>query len=129
MTATVKTPNYSAEQIAVITNAAEAGALNANDAAVIAAEIGKSKRSVIAKIKSLDLPYVAAVRPTKGVRDVTKADLVTQIAVTIGTDSADLKGLEKATAKALKNLLEQVTANELEDEAAADSESETEADS
>jgi hypothetical protein len=127
MSQSVKAPNYSEAQIAVIVSASEAGVLNANTAAVIATEIGKSKRSVIAKIKSLDLDYVAAVRPTKGVRDVTKADIVQNIAVVIGTDSADLKGLEKATAKALKNLLAQVEANEKEDEADADSETDSDA--
>jgi hypothetical protein len=100
------TPNYTAEQVSAITSAAEAtGSLNADQAAAIAAEIGKSKRSVIAKIKSLGLDYTVQVRATKGVRDVTKAELVAAIETAYHVEADSFKGLEKATAKALNALL------------------------
>lgn len=102
----MSTPNYSAEQVSAITSAAEAtGTLNADQAAKIAADIGKTKRSVIAKIKSLGLEYQVAARPTKGVRDVTKADLVAAIEQAHACESGSFAGLEKATAKALNALL------------------------
>jgi len=111
MSAKEKTPNYSAEQIAVIEAAAAAGPIDGNVAEKIGKEIGKTKRSVISKVKSMEIEYVSAVRPVKGTRSVTKQEMVDQIADFIGTDSAILSGLQKATAASLKALLEQVAQN------------------
>ena len=56
-------PNYSATQVAVITNFD--GPLDKDAAITIALQIGKSPRSVIAKIKSLGMDYIVQ-RPVRG---------------------------------------------------------------
>ena len=108
----VKAPNYSEADVALLVRtAAEKGSLNGDTAATLASEIGKSKRSIIAKIKQLELPYTAAVRKVKGTRPVTKDTLVNQIADAINSDPAILKGLQRATAASLQHLLDQVSEN------------------
>ena len=97
---------YTDKQVAALQNAAqEFGTLNAEIAGKLADQLGQSKRSVIAKIKSLDLPYAVAKKPVKGTRATTKAEYVTAIAKALDADATDLAGLEKATALGLSRLL------------------------
>lgn len=96
----VKAVNYTPEQEAAIRAASP---LNIDKAKALAETLGKSWRSVIAKAKSMDLPYEAKPAPAKRPKGMTKAELVDEIEVRTG---ASLSGLEKATASALSRLLE-----------------------
>jgi hypothetical protein len=97
---------YSEKQVAALQKAAKQyGTLNGELAAKLAADLGQSKRSVIAKIKSLDLPYAVASKPVKGTRATSKAEYVAAIAKALDADASTLAGLEKATALSLSGLL------------------------
>ena len=97
---------YTEKQVAALQNAAQQfGTLNGEIAAKLAADLGQSKRSVIAKIKSLDLPYAVAAKPVKGTRATSKAEYVAAIAKALDADASSLEGLEKATALSLSGLL------------------------
>ena len=97
---------YTEKQVVALQNAAQKfGTLNGEIAGQLAADLGQSKRSVIAKIKSLDLPYQVAAKPVKGTRATTKAEYVAAIAKALDADATDLAGLEKATALGLSRLL------------------------
>ena len=100
---------YSEKQVAALQNAAtQFGTLNSEIAGKLAADLGQSKRSVIAKIGSLGLPYKAAKKPVKGTRATSKADYVAAIAKVLDADASELAGLEKATALALSGLLSSI---------------------
>jgi len=102
----VTTMSYTTQQVETIQRAAqELGTLNGQIAAELANEIGMSKRSVIAKIKSLGLDYAVAAKPVKGTRATSKAEYVAAIAAALDADAAGLAGLEKSTASALSSLL------------------------
>jgi hypothetical protein len=97
---------YTEKQVAALQNAAQQfGTLNGELAGKLAADLGQSKRSVIAKIKSLGLPYAVASKPVKGTRATSKADYVAAIAKALDADASTLAGLEKATALSLSGLL------------------------
>lgn len=97
---------YTDKQVAALQNAAqEFGTLNSEIAGKLADQLGQSKRSVIAKIGSLGLPYQAATRPVKGTRATSKAEYVAAIAKALDADVRDFEGLEKATARGLSSLL------------------------
>ena len=97
---------YTEKQVAALQNAAQQfGTLNGELAGKLAADLGQSKRSVIAKIKSLDLPYAVASKPVKGTRSTSKAEYVAAIAKALDADASTLAGLEKATALSLSGLL------------------------
>lgn len=97
---------YTDTQVAALQKAAnDFGTLNGEIAARLADELGQSKRSVIAKIKSLGLDYAVAAKPVKGTRSTTKAEYVAAIAKALDADATDLAGLEKATALGLSRLL------------------------
>tara|TARA_Y100000361_G_scaffold33081_1_gene27699 strand:- start:459 stop:773 length:315 start_codon:yes stop_codon:yes gene_type:complete len=95
--------NYSVDAVALITRSAP---LNQAKAADIAAQLGKSTRSVIAKAISLGVAYDVK-KPTRkdGSPISRKADTVGAIAKALDMDASDLDGLAKAPAKALDNLL------------------------
>ena len=100
---------YTEKQVAALQNAAQQfGTLNGELAAKLAADLGQSKRSVIAKIKSLDLPYAVAAKPVKGTRSTSKAEYVAAIAKALDADASTLAGLEKATALSLSGLLQAI---------------------
>jgi len=102
----VTSMSYTTQQITALQNAAqEFGTLNGEIAGQLAADLGQSKRSVIAKIKSLDLPYAVAKKPVKGTRATSKAEYVAAIAKALDADASMLEGLEKSTANALSGLL------------------------
>ncbi len=97
---------YTEKQVVALQNAAQKfGTLNGEIAGQLAADLGQSKRSVIAKIKSLELPYAVAKKPVKGTRATSKAEYVAAIAKALDADASELAGLEKATALALSGLL------------------------
>jgi len=99
-------PNYTPEMLAVI---AGYDAFNKATAAEIADKIGKSPRSVIAKIKSLGLPYTVQ-RPVRkdGSAITRKAETVAAIAKALDMDLNDLDGLAKAPRSALIALLREI---------------------
>lgn len=100
---------YSEKQVVALQNAAtQLGTLNGEIAGQLAVDLGQSKRSVIAKIKSLGLPYAVAKKPVKGTRATSKADYVAAIAKALDADASELAGLEKATAVALSGLLSSI---------------------
>ena len=95
-----KVQNYTAEQTAEVVAQYQAG----TSTEAIAASMGKSVRSIVAKL-SKEGVYVAKARATKA--DVTtKEDLVRQLAVAAGVAFDDLVSLEKATKGALVALVE-----------------------
>ncbi len=97
---------YSETQVAALQNAAQQfGTLNGEIAGKLAVDLDQSKRSVIAKIKSLGLPYAVAAKPVKGTRATSKAEYVAAIAKALDADATMLEGLEKSTANALSGLL------------------------
>ena len=100
---TAKAVNYTADMIAVINGY---DSYNADVAQDIADQIGKSRRSVIAKIKSMGLPY-AVKKPTRkdGSAVALKIDTVLAIAKALDMDALDLDGLTKAPRSALSALL------------------------
>ena len=90
---------YTEKQVAALQNAAQQfGTLNGEIAGQLADELGLTKRSVIAKIKSLGLDYAVAKKPVKGTRAISKAEYVSAIAKALDADASTLDGLEKATA-------------------------------
>ncbi len=99
-------PNYTPEMLAVI---AGYDAFNKATATEIADKIGKSPRSVIAKIKSLGLPYTVQ-RPVRkdGSAITRKAETVAAIAKALDMDLKDLDGLAKAPRSALIALLREI---------------------
>lgn len=96
----VKTQNYTPEQEAAIRAASP---LDIDKAKALAETIGKSWRSVIAKAKSMGMPYQAKPAAAKRPKGLTKVELVSQIETATG---ANLSGLEKATSQSLARLLE-----------------------
>lgn len=102
-----KAANYTPEMISVIRGYST---FDGVVAAEIAEKIGKSPRSVIAKIRSMGLPY-AVKRPLRKdgqPRGVRKSDLVAAIAKALAADVEELAGLEKATRSALDTLLREI---------------------
>ena len=99
-------PNYTPEMLAVI---AGYDAFNKATATEIADKIGKSPRSVIAKIKSMGLPYTVQ-RPVRkdGSAITRKAETVAAIAKALDMDLNDLDGLAKAPRSALIALLREI---------------------
>jgi len=94
---TEKMVTYTAEQTAKAVREYQAGVT----VEAIAEAMGKSVRSVIAKL-SREKVYVAKVA-AKGTR-VTKAALISAIAVKFGVEGEALESLEKATKEALEIL-------------------------
>ena len=99
-------PNYTPEMLAVI---AQYDSFDKDVAIDIAERIGKSPRSVIAKIKSMGLDYTVQ-RPVRkdGSAIARKADTVAEIARALSMDVADLEGLTKAPRNALMALLREI---------------------
>jgi len=98
--ASAKVENYSAEQTAKVVELYEAG--KGMSVEQIAEAVGKSARSVIAKL-SREGVYVAKSGASKAKR-VTKADLVAKISAALGVDVAVFESFEKASHDALETL-------------------------
>ena len=107
-TTTTKTANYSAEQEnAILAAAAEAGGkIGAELATELAAQMGKSAKSLIAKASRLGV-YQAAVRTRKdGSPVVKKDDTATAIGRILGLSEPDVDSLTKANRRALMAIFE-----------------------
>ena len=102
----MRQPNYTPEMLAVI---AGYDSFNKETATEIADKIGKSPRSVIAKIKSMGLSY-AVQRPVRkdGSPITRKIDTVIAIARALDMDALELEGLTKAPKAALEALLREI---------------------
>ena len=96
---TEKVVNYTQEQVKTIVEGYTAGAT----AETLAAQVGKSVRSVVAKL-SREGVYVAKARSTTNKAKGTKADLIAKIAKDNDVDVKVLASLEKATKEALEVL-------------------------
>jgi len=99
-------PNYTPEMLAVFE---EYELFDKAVASEIALKIGKTPRSVIAKIKSLGLPYTVQ-RPVRkdGSPITRKTDTVIAIAKALDMDALELDGLTKAPKAALEALLREI---------------------
>ena len=73
------------------------------NAVEFAREFGKTPRSVISKVKSLELDYAPRVVAPK--RVVLKSDLIAEIVAKLGAEEGAFNGLEKATTRALTNVV------------------------
>lgn len=97
--------NYTPEMEAKIIAAAP---LNLEKSKALAAQIGKSYRSVIAKAKSLGVDYEGKPKAAKRVAGQTKPQIVATIAARVNLPAEKLEGLEKAPALVLGALLDAV---------------------
>ena len=97
--------NYTPEMEAMIVAAAP---LNLEKSKALAAQIGKSYRSVIAKAKSLGVDYEGKPKAAKRVAGQTKPQIVAAIAARVNLPAEKLEGLEKAPALVLGALLDAV---------------------
>ena len=94
--------NYTPQMVAALM----AGTVTNYDTAVSYAEANSLPvRSVIAKVKSLGLPYVAKTRPLKRGSKTTKIELVRAIEKSLASGTDSLVGLEKSSVTALERLL------------------------
>lgn len=98
---TDKAVNYTNDMVTELT---EMAPVTYAEAVEFGEKHGKSTRSVIAKVLSLNLDYIAKVVPTKKPHKVTKAELVAEISVRLGLE-APIDGLDKATARSLDKLV------------------------
>ena len=92
--------NYTAEQEQALIAAAPVSYF---DAVILAENMGKSVRSVIAKVQSLELQYIPKPKPVKREKGRTKAETADLIRESL--NGAAIPGLEKAPANALNALL------------------------
>lgn len=95
MEKTLKAPNYTAEQTAALVTGYQAG----ESVEALALQVGKGIRSVVAKLVK-EKVYVAKTKVAATER-VTKAMLISEIAVKVGASEEALESLEKATKEAL----------------------------
>lgn len=106
--ASEKTVTYTAEQTATLVDGYKAG----ETVEALAAVVGKSVRSVVAKL-SREGVYKAKTAKAVGTK-VTKADLVGVIALTLNCSEELVESLEKATHPALELLVKALTAKSAE---------------
>ena len=108
MTATAKAVNYTPEQealIAEMAGAAETGTLNAANAEMLAAEFGKTVKSVVAKLSRMGV-YQKKVYTTKTGDAVVKKDsLADKLAEIVGLTEAETDSLTKANKTALAKII------------------------
>ena len=109
MTKATKAANYTAQNVEFMVatySAATDATQRTNAVAVIAQELGKNAKSVIAKL-SREGVYVKATKVTKtGAKVETKAEVVAQIAEKLELDAESIKSLTNATKAALVALRE-----------------------
>jgi molybdopterin converting factor small subunit len=96
---TVKVANYSTEATASLVAGYAAG----KTVEALATELGKTVRSVIAKL-SKEGVYKAKAK-AEGKREMLKAEMVAEISKEIGVSEEVLESLEKATGPALMAVL------------------------
>ena len=104
--------NYTDDQVSKMINdyqAADSAADRTLAVKAIASEIGKTVKSVIAKL-SREGVYVKAAKVTKsGATVVRKEAIVKALASTLEIDFSDIKSLGKATKADLQNLLKAIS--------------------
>lgn len=106
---TAKIVNYTAEQTASMVEAFKAG----TSVEAIAVTVGKSVRSVIAKL-SREGVYKAKAKDSTGARKAeTKAEMLAKVEVNLGVEAGTFASFEKATKGAIEALVA-ATANEFE---------------
>ena len=102
----MKNLNYTPEMVAALQ--AEAS-WNLETAQRVGLKMGKSTRSIVAKVISLGLAYESQKPSRKDGSPVTrKAEYVEAIAKALAVDSSEFKGLEKAPRSVLENLLREI---------------------
>ena len=101
---TKETQNYTAEMTKDVVEAYQ----NGETVEAIAARLGKSTRSVVAKL-SREGVYKAKSK-AKGTQAPKKAELIAEIAHSIGTSEELIESLEKATREALELIAKAVKA-------------------
>jgi hypothetical protein len=99
-----KVANYSAEQVAELVAGYQAGVA----VEALAVKLGKSARSVIAKL-SKEGVYVPKAKEA-GKREMLKAEMVAKIAKAVGASEEQVESLEKATGPALMFVLKALEA-------------------
>lgn len=104
MTNQSKPVNYTPEQTKTIVEAYKAG----TSVETIATDLGKSPRSIVAKLAREGV-YQAKSK-AKGVQAPRKAELIAEIAHSIGTSEELIESLEKATREALELIAKAVKA-------------------
>jgi hypothetical protein len=108
---TAKTVNYTAEQTAAIA----ADYANGVSIETIAANVGKSVRSVVAKLSREGL-YKAKERTTKNGDPIVKKDnLADQLGMLVGLTEAEVTSLAKVNKTALLKLLDMAKAYKISD--------------
>ena len=107
-----KEVNYTAVQEASIRAAvAQAGVANLAVATAVGADLGKSARSVIAKMVRMGITYERKARVTKaGGEIVRKSELVARIATLAGVQATAIASLEGASKAELEVLAQALTA-------------------
>ena len=95
-----KTVNYTAEQTSAIVEGYKAGRAISE----LAAQVGRSERSVVAKL-SREGAYVSKAKTVAGKAGETKEQLIAKLAEKVGVEAEQLESLEKATKSALKALI------------------------
>lgn len=103
--------NYTEEQIAILqSEATEDNPMTFDRAKTLVDAVGHNPRSIVAKVRSLGLPYKNSERTAKnGDPIVRKSELVAQIAQALEVDESDVESLESATKAALKLVLAGLT--------------------
>jgi hypothetical protein len=110
-----KGSKYSEEMVNIIEEAAEFGPLNLDRCVALSempifADAGVTARGIIAKARTLGVPYQKVVRTTKDGRSIMRKDeLVTRIESATGL--TDLDDLSKAGKETLRRLADHLVAN------------------
>ena len=100
---------YTPEQVSALIEAANSAPFNQARATEFAEQFGLSSRSVIAKVKSLDLPYEVKAKPAAKKAAASKSDMVSAIEKAVDADDGSLNGLVKAPMLALSALLANIS--------------------
>ena len=104
MTAKVKTANFSPEHVSMLKTEYLANP-GKDTVEKLAAELGRSTRSIVAKLVNLGI-YKKAEKPEAGKTDgIKKADLVEAIATELGENVELFDSLEAATKPTLEKIL------------------------
>jgi hypothetical protein len=112
--AMAKGSKYTEEMVSAIEGAASVGPLNLEVCTMLAeqpifAEAGITARGIVAKARTLGLPYQKVVRTTKDGRSIVRKDeMVTRLEEVTGLSGLD--GLEKANKEALRRLVDHLVA-------------------
>jgi len=101
-----KTVNYTPDQEAALK--AFDGVFNSDICRTFADDFGKSHRSVISKVKSLNLPYELKAKPAAKKAAPTKAAVVLEIESALHADAGSLEPLAKAPMLTLVTLRDYV---------------------